>query len=233
MEPNMKLMLDEIKKLGDRFTSLESRVDTLGNRLTPIEDKAVEVLTWQQEVEASITGIVAKVVVVDQLAGKDDTVDALKSQISNINAKLDRVVLDRGGSVPGILPKPEMAAVTPPAGNPAIGPDGHRSNNHLRENGYGSVMAYTNLSVKGTSSYPLSSLGRDGCPYASHRFQGATSNSMCVSSGQWPKLPFPEFDGKNPKLWQSRYENYFDMCGVYMFNWVRISSMYFDGPAAR
>jgi hypothetical protein len=64
------------------------------------------------------------------------------------------VVLDQAGFATGILPKPEMDAVTPPVGNPAVSPDGHRFDNHLWENGNKSVMAYTQLPVKGTSSDP-------------------------------------------------------------------------------
>jgi hypothetical protein len=56
---------------------------------------------------------------------------------------------------------------------------------------------------------------------------------MSSSFGHWPKLPFPKFEGENPKLWQSRCETYFEMCGIDKSNWVRISSMYFQGPAAR
>jgi hypothetical protein len=33
MDPNTKLLLDEMKRLGERFTSLETRVDGLGSRL--------------------------------------------------------------------------------------------------------------------------------------------------------------------------------------------------------
>jgi hypothetical protein len=133
----------------------------------------------------------------------------------------------------GILPKPETAAATPPVGNPTAGPEGHRFNNHLRENGFGSVMAYTQLSVKGSSSDPYSPLGRHLQKFGSHRFTGSTGTSITNSSGHWPKIPFPKFDGENPKLWQSRCETYFDMCGVGKSNWVRISSMYFDGLGAR
>jgi hypothetical protein len=43
MDPNSKLLLDEMKKLGEHFTSLESRVDALGNRFKPLEDKADEI----------------------------------------------------------------------------------------------------------------------------------------------------------------------------------------------
>jgi hypothetical protein len=50
---------------------------------------------------------------------------------------------------------------------------------------------------------------------------------------QLPKLHFPKFDGDNPKLWQSKCENYFDMYSVPHSVWVRVATMHFDGVAAR
>jgi hypothetical protein len=46
-------------------------------------------------------------------------------------------------------------------------------------------------------------------------------------------MNFPRFDGENPKLWQSHYENYFEMYVVESCVWVRVATMHFDGVAAR
>jgi hypothetical protein len=51
--------------------------------------------------------------------------------------------------------------------------------------------------------------------------------------GQLPKLHFPKFDGDNPKLWQARCENYFDMYMVAPNVWVRVATMHFKGLAAK
>jgi hypothetical protein len=51
--------------------------------------------------------------------------------------------------------------------------------------------------------------------------------------GQLPKVPFPPFDGDNPKLWQTRCEDYFTMYSVDPRVWIRIATMHFSGPAAR
>jgi hypothetical protein len=53
-----------------------------------------------------------------------------------------------------------------------------------------------------------------------------------VPLGKLPKVNFPKFEGYIPKLWQSR-ENYFEMYGVDPSVWVRVSTMHFEGPAAR
>jgi hypothetical protein len=176
MDPNIKLILDKIEKLGDGFTSLESRVDNLTERFSGVESRTTEVTAWRSEVDSSAADLVAKIDVVGDLADKVEaagdlivkasSIDALKSQVATLASRMDRVVLDHGGSALGILPKPKTAAETPSAGNPTVGPNGHRTDNHHRENGFGSVMAYTSLPVKGSSSDPYTSFSR---PLGSHR----------------------------------------------------------------
>jgi hypothetical protein len=46
-------------------------------------------------------------------------------------------------------------------------------------------------------------------------------------------MKFHQFDGDNPKLWQSRCENYFYMYSVESSMWVRMASMHFDGLVAK
>jgi hypothetical protein len=164
MDPNTKLLLDEMKQLGERFTSLETRVDGLGSRFQALEHTAEEVTAWRAGIDSSVTDLAAKVDAannfaskvdaVDELLHKASEVDSLKAQISNISTKVDRVVLDRGGLVSGILPKPEMGAATPPAGNPSINPDGHCVDKQFQEDGYGSVLTYTQLPGKGMPPDP-------------------------------------------------------------------------------
>lgn len=48
-----------------------------------------------------------------------------------------------------------------------------------------------------------------------------------------PKVPFPIFDGENPKLWISRCEEYFVIYHVDPSMWVKVSVMQFSGAAAR
>jgi hypothetical protein len=47
------------------------------------------------------------------------------------------------------------------------------------------------------------------------------------------KLHFPKFDGNNPKLWQAKCENYFDMYTVTPSVWVKVATMHFEGPVAK
>jgi hypothetical protein len=250
MDPHTKLLLDEMKILGERFTSLESCVnclgdcvDGLGAHFTGIETKAEEATVWKEEVDSSVADLAAKltavedlaskVIAVDNLVDKVGDVEALKVQISNITARLDRVTPDKGGPMSGILPKPEMVAATPLAGNPAIGPTGHRFDKQLRDSRFGSVLTYTQIPGKGMPTDPPHFPGSQPFPFSSHRFASSSGSATGSTSGHWPKIPFPKFDGEKPKLWQSWCENYFDMSSVDKSNWVRIASMYFDKAAAR
>jgi len=80
MDPNTKLLMDEMKKLGDRFSAVESRVDSLesslGDRFNVVEASSSEFASWRPGVDAAV--------------------EDLKLQIGAINKQLDRVVLDRG-----------------------------------------------------------------------------------------------------------------------------------------
>jgi hypothetical protein len=241
MDPNTKLLLDEMKRLGERFTLLEAHVDGLGDRFKTIELKEEEAKAWRSAIDSSVADLVTKADAVDILASKVDAVDdlvrkagdvdSLKAQISAISTRVDRVVFDRGGPVSGILPKPETGATTPPAGNPSVGPDGYFFDKQFREDGYGSVLTYTQPPGKGMPPDPP--VPPSNHPFGFNRYANSSGAFTHHSTGHWPKIPFPKFDGENPKLWQSRCENYIDMCGVHKASWVHISSMYFDGPAAR
>ena len=157
------------------------------------------------------------------------------------------MVLDLLPAGSGILPNPVAAAANPPAGNPAVGPDGHRVENRYREPGFGSVTTITHLPVKGTSPsrpppielpsrsppFELSSRIPEPRQFSTYRFQSSSGPSMYTASGKLPKVPFPKFTGENPKLWQSRSERYFDMHGIDKSVWVPVATMYFDDAAAR
>ena len=51
--------------------------------------------------------------------------------------------------------------------------------------------------------------------------------------GRIPKLPFPKFDGENPRLWRTRCINNFEMYQTEPHMWVRVAHMHFEGDAAR
>ncbi|CAN6340435.1 unnamed protein product [Urochloa humidicola] len=155
MDPNTKMLLDEMKKIGDRFSLVETRVtsleSTLGDRLTKIEESNQELITWKTEIDSTITDLAAKVESVDSLVAKVESVDDLASKVGLLNKQIDRVVVDRRASGAGIFPNPESTAATSSAGNPVVGPDGHRLDLRNQENGLGSLTTLPHLPGKGRS----------------------------------------------------------------------------------
>jgi hypothetical protein len=64
-------------------------------------------------------------------------------------------------------------------------------------------------------------------PVFDHMGSHMQNSDMPMSSlGKLPKLPFPVFDGDNPRLWIYRCESYFDMYEVEPEAWVKVASMY-------
>jgi hypothetical protein len=46
-------------------------------------------------------------------------------------------------------------------------------------------------------------------------------------------MPFPPFDGENPRLWLTQSEDYFDLYNVDPHMWIHVARMNFTGSAAR
>jgi len=106
-----------------------------------------------------------------------------------------RVVLDFGAATTaGILTKPVATTASSFAGNPIIGPSGHRVETIHQESGFD-----THLPVKGTpASHDYSKLLKmdPGARITRHsRFESSRQ-----SYSKLLKMDFPSFDGDNPKL---------------------------------
>ncbi|KAM3330169.1 hypothetical protein ACQJBY_026885 [Aegilops geniculata] len=65
------------------------------------------------------------------------------------------------------------------------------------------------------------------------RRNGTSSSSGNSGHGRPPSVDFPRFDGENPKLWQTRCVDYFDMFDTDPDLWIAVAAMQFEGPAAR
>jgi hypothetical protein len=50
--------------------------------------------------------------------------------------------------------------------------------------------------------------------------------------GRLPKLPFPSFDGENPRRWRKRCEKYFSMYGTEHDMWISVAEMHFEGATS-
>ena len=51
--------------------------------------------------------------------------------------------------------------------------------------------------------------------------------------GFGPRIELPRFDGSNPKLWQTRSEDYFRFWNTPTNQWISLATSLFEGPAAR
>ena len=83
MDPASKLLLDEMKKLGDRFSLVESHVDSLegslGDRFKLVEQSANNLVAWQPGIDSAISDLTTKL----------SAVDDIQSQLGSLTTKLD------------------------------------------------------------------------------------------------------------------------------------------------
>jgi hypothetical protein len=217
MDPNIKLVLDELVKLRTEMKEgFKSQEVAFTKRIDEVTANDCIYDTRVANLEEST-------------AAFDSSMTAVKLELSKLNSFLDRDVRAPGSSSPSIL-HIESASVCPPAGVTTDGPVGHHSANDHRDCGYGRVYAHTHDPVKGTIPTPPSMsllVPFESMPADSARF----SPDSRVLLGKLPKMKFPTFDGENPKLWQSHCENYFEMYMVESSVWVHNATMHFQGPA--
>ena len=124
-----------------------------------MEQSANNLVAWQPGIDVAIADLTAKL----------GSIDEVKSQVGSLSTKLDHVVLDRHAAGSGILPNPVAAVASSPAGNPAVGPDGHHIDNHYREPGFESVTTISHLPVKGMP-YDPPPLTFDSRPFSTYHF---------------------------------------------------------------
>ena len=46
-----------------------------------------------------------------------------------------------------------------------------------------------------------------------------------------PPMDFPQFDGRNPKMWQKKCESFFELYNIPSQNWVKLATLNFIGTA--
>lgn len=151
--------------------------------------------------------------------------EARLAKLQDVVADLQRArFLDAaaaGGSASGYVD----ASFSQPAVGEIHGPHGHRGN--IYSGGMPAVNT-TLLSAppgKGTFSfqYPLSHGTNDPGTLASQIIAGLGANA--------PTMPFPQFTGDNPNLWQTLAEQYFQMFLIHESYWVGMSILHFSGAA--
>lgn len=219
MDPNTKLILDEMEK---RFAALD--------------------LKWEQQFtefahrkEERLGGVEAATFDLEQWRPKvDSAMEDVKLELRKLGKQFDRVALESSTTEPGLLAKPDVGGSRPCANKPIDGPFGHRDDLCYRDQGPGSFTTLLPGPVKGThyTTLPAVPVRYHGHLYdeylARHRFAESGSRSI----GKLPQLSFPSFDGDNPRLWISRCEKYFDMYSVELESWVKVATMHLSPPVA-
>jgi hypothetical protein len=149
MEPNFKLVLDEMKSLrndvNDQIKGIRGDVNSLQISLLDCISAVEHKLTDQfgnMEHAAKVFD--------DWKLRIDATIDDIGTEMGAMRKTFHRVVLDGDPATSaGIFNRAGAAAASSPAGNPAVNPSGHRVELHHRESGI-----QTPLPVKGTQTCP-------------------------------------------------------------------------------
>jgi hypothetical protein len=145
MEPNFKLMLDEMKSLrsdvNDQIKGIHNDVNglqiSLSDRITSVEQKLTNRLINMDN---------AAKVFADWRPRIDATIDDIRLEMGAMRKTFHRVVLD-GDPVTsaGVFNRVGATAAPSPVGNPVVGPNGHRVEHQHWESGIQNPLL-----VKGT-----------------------------------------------------------------------------------
>jgi len=157
-------------------------------------------------------------------------------EVGKLSKHWDRSVREHEVGHIGLLPQVELVSAHPSAGVHASRPSGHHVDDNHRVDGHGVFTTLVPPPVKGESTLPLPPLPSPSLPRipgSGGRSNFSSMGGLGTGSGKVPKLDFPYFDGKSPKLWVSRCENYFELYNLDPDVWVMFSMMHFKGAAGR
>jgi hypothetical protein len=217
LESQMDSHVAEFQAIAwERIDSVET---TLSTRVAALEQSSSTYESWRPFIEHSV-------------GFNHSTMEALRAEVSRIAARID---LPQAPVPPraSILGAYESTGGRPPVSALHIdGPWGHGVNHYCREGGQGFSNTHGPLPPNGMQ--PASDFVPFIQPAPHHDgLAGTLYQQPSHLLGQLPKVPFPTFDGDNPKLWQTRCEQYFTMYAVDPRVWIRVATMQFTGPAAR
>jgi hypothetical protein len=173
-------------------------------------------------------------------SGLESVVDEVKQSVESVQAVVAKLAQpwesaprDPPHPQPGILGAYGSVSACLPAGHQTDDPNGHGFDNHRREAGFGRVFAHSHLPHNGTLQFDTTSFSHLlGSPHH-HDDRHSPSGAQLPQLGSLPKMPFPPFDGENPRLWLTQSEYYFDLYNVDPHMWIRVARMNFTGSAAQ
>jgi hypothetical protein len=237
MGPNIKLVEELVKQMRDQVR--EEIRESFSAHDSIINTRFIEFETRERQREQRVAALESAVSSFDKCLSEwkpkvDASLTSVKFELLKLNS-FDREAKLAATPKSGVLQIGSTSA-PPPTGVDTDGPAGHRVNYHHRDCGSGHLLAHSHDPVKGTVlpsplqlTFPihLESFHAVGSP----RF--FPNSESRVHMGKLPKLNFPNFENDNPKLWQTRCENYFEMYSVDPSVWVKVATMHFEGPAVR
>jgi hypothetical protein len=122
MDPNTKLILDEMEK---RFTTMDLKWQKKFDELTHNKEERLDVLEQANDE------------LVSRKPSVDAAMDSIKLELKRLTKEWDRSMLESVVVNPGLLAKPESVSARPSAGIHTDGPLGHRDDLHYRDQGLG------------------------------------------------------------------------------------------------
>lgn len=257
MDPNTKLLLDELKSVKSSLESSIGAVEkTLGGRIGVVEsslgaversiadcfirlEDAVKVFdVWKPTVDASVAELRSGLEAVHKT---DEAVTHMREEMTALRKTVSRAALESTPNAPtGVLPHPVAAAAATPVVNPIIGPSvGHGS--VLNHRGFKGAYDFkpAPLTLPCTRlhrSLSSSHIGTDGSLLLGGTEEFRARHDQLgpqYSSSKLPKMDFPRFDGDNPKLWITNCDDYFGMYFVEPHRWIQVATMNCKAVAAR
>lgn len=159
----------------------------------------------------------------------------VNSAISTMQAYTDGVEDDLRASM-GLASHDDDSAhrFKPPRGDAETGPDGCRATPTTRGQEFMGSQPYVPPPARGITGKSLTLAA--GSSRVANSFSSLFNREQRANHthhGKPPSMDFPKFDGHNPKLWQTRCQDYFNMFDTDPEMWIAVAGMQFEGEAAQ
>jgi hypothetical protein len=205
----------------DQAYRVQELMATTSTRVAVLENVSSVFEAWRPRIEGSIDSV-------------RSSVDTMRSELARLTQLLEGGIAGEHHARPSLL-----GAYVPVAERPSTTAHnsdwahGHRNACQPREYGIENSQIPIHLPNNGMHSpyIPQTHDTRpnrtswDNHPYTSDAMGGSVQDpNFARNLGNLPKLHFPSFDGGNPKLWQTRCEDYFLMYSVDPRMWIKVAS---------
>ena len=132
MDPNTKLILDELRSVQSNLTARMDLVEnSVDKRVASLENAAKAFDTWQPKMDATMEELCAEV---DAIRKTDEKVEMLREEMTALRKSVSRFILDAMPAMPAgvLLQPPKVSAASIPAGWTKFSPLGHHEESSHR-----------------------------------------------------------------------------------------------------